>query len=158
MKNSSATTWCWKYLCERDGRADIYFTTDYISILSLCSSYILTITPKYFFSWLRPCYEICSILPSYARSPNTSIFNHLYTITRIQNYGVCTHLCFLSSKRKTFGFFHRYAITHCSTNSWQLILDRKRKKEKKKKTKQTLFSDFVIFLQSNPRMVITQVH
>lgn len=41
--------------------------------------------PKIFFSPDYGPAEICSILSSYARSPNTSVFNHLYTVTRIQN-------------------------------------------------------------------------
>lgn len=77
-------------------------------------------------------------LPLYNHRDSKSQVRHT-SVSRLPN----GRLLFLSAG---------YTVTHCSAGSWQVILNLK-----KKKAKQTLFSNLVIFLQSNPRIVITQM-
>lgn len=74
----------------------IHYPSHFYSILSLCSSYILTLIPKDFSSAYSPAWDLFHPTWNtyyYVRSPKTSIFNHFRTISKIQNYRVETHLC-----------------------------------------------------------------
>lgn len=102
--------------------------------------------PKRFFFCLQPCMRpvpsymeyilLCQVTQNFHIQPLPYNLKDSKLQGRYTPLFQIEKLCFSTDS----------TITHCSS------------RRGKKKIKHTLFSSFVIFLQSNPRMVITQMH